>query len=93
VLHGHFSSKSKLSQVFRDLYGFKIGPEVVLAARWRPKVIMTSPFDSPIPILCRLIVEVFHLCLTVQKLFVCIFWLEIWHPGSEIWGFLGVLTL
>jgi hypothetical protein len=19
-------------------------------------------------------------------------WLEIWHPGSKIWGFLGVLT-
>jgi hypothetical protein len=62
-----------LSLVIRDFHSFKIGPEVVLAARWRTKAKMTSPFDSPTPILCRLSVEIFRLCVTVQKLFVCIY--------------------
>ena len=46
----------------------KIGSEVVLAARWRLKAEMTSPFDSPTPILYRLSVEIFRLSLTAQKL-------------------------
>jgi hypothetical protein len=45
---------------------------VVLAARWRPKAKMMSPFDSPTPILYRLPVEMLRLSLTVQKLF-CVF--------------------
>ena len=53
-----------------------MGPEVVLAARWRPRAKMTSPFDSPTPILSpilyRLSVGIFRLSLTVQKLFECI---------------------
>ena len=72
MLHWHFSSISNLSQVIRDFYGFKIGPEVALAARWRPKAKMTSSFDSPSPILYRRSVEIFCLSLTVQKLFECI---------------------
>jgi hypothetical protein len=72
VLYCHFSSISNLSQVIRDFYRVKIGPEVVLAARWRPKAKMMSPFDSPTPILPRLSVKMFRLSLTVQKLFVCI---------------------
>ena len=67
-----FASISNLSQVIRDFYIFKIGPEVVLAARWRPKHKMTLPFDSPTPILYRPSVEIFRLSLTVQKLFECI---------------------
>jgi hypothetical protein len=67
-----------------NFYSFKIGPEVVLAARWRPKAKMMSPFESPTPILYRLSVENFRVYIVI--------WLEIWHPGSEIWGFLGVLT-
>ena len=47
-------------------------PEVILAARWRPKAKMMSPFDSPTPILYGLSVENFRLSLTVQKLFECI---------------------
>ena len=73
MLRCHFSSVSKLSQVIRDFYVVKIGPEVVLAARWRPKAKMTSPFDSPTPILYRLSVEIFRLSLTVQKLFMCVY--------------------
>jgi hypothetical protein len=73
VLHWHFSSISNLSQVIHDFYSFKIGPEVVLAARWRPKAKMTTPFESPAPIWYRLSVENFRLCLTVQKLLVCIY--------------------
>ena len=72
MLHRHFSSISIVSQVIRDFYSLKIGPEVVLAARWRPTPKMTSPFDSPTPILYRLSVEIFRLSLTVQKLFECI---------------------
>ena len=49
-----------------------MGPEVVLAARWRPKAEMASPFDSPTPTLYRASVEIFRLSLTVQKLFECI---------------------
>jgi hypothetical protein len=33
---------------------------------------MTSPFDSPSPILYRLSVKIFRLSLNVQKLFECI---------------------
>ena len=51
MLQWHFSSISNLSQVIRDFYSLKIEPEVVLAARWRPKAKMMSPFDSPNPIL------------------------------------------
>ena len=54
-------------------YSLKIGPEVVLAARWRRKEKITSPFDSPTPTLYRLSVEIFRLSLTVQKLFDCIY--------------------
>ena len=43
-----------------------------MAARWRPKAKMTSPFDSPIQILYRLSVEIFRLSLTVRKLFECV---------------------
>ena len=43
-----------------------------MAARWRSKAKMMSPFDSPILILYRLSVEIFRLSLTVQKLFDCI---------------------
>ena len=50
-----------------------MGPEVVLVARWRPEPKMTSPFDSPTPILYRLSAEIFRLSLTVQKLFECIY--------------------
>jgi hypothetical protein len=93
VLYRHFSSVSNLSQVIREFYRFKIGPEIVLAARWRRKAKMTSPFDSPTPILYRLSVEIFRLCLTVQKLFVYIYLAgSNWHPGCKIWGFLGVLA-
>jgi hypothetical protein len=49
-----------------------MGPEVVLAARWRPKERMTSPFESPTPIFYRLSIQIFRLSLTVQKLFGCI---------------------
>jgi hypothetical protein len=49
---------------------------------------MASPFDSPIPILCRLSIEIFRLCLTVQKLFVCIYLAS----RSQNLGFSGVLT-
>ena len=72
MLDSHFSSISDLSQVIRDFYTLKIGPEAVLAARWRPKEKITSPFDSPTPTLYRLSVEIFRLSLTVQKLFECI---------------------
>jgi hypothetical protein len=72
VLHSNFSSISNLSQVINVFYSFKIGPEVVLAARWRRKAKMTSLFDSPTSILFRLSVDIFRLSLTVQKLFVCI---------------------
>ena len=43
-----------------------------MAARWRPKEKITSPFDSPTPTLYRLSIEIFRLSLTVQKLFGCI---------------------
>ena len=69
VLHWHFWSISNLSQVIRDFYTFKIGPEVVLGARWRSKQKMTSPFDSATLILYRWSVKIFRLSLTVQKLF------------------------
>ena len=59
-------------KLFAFFYSFKIGPEVVLAAGWRDKAKMTSPFDSPTPILCSQFVGIFHLSLTVQKLFECI---------------------
>jgi hypothetical protein len=60
--------------------------EVVLASRWRPEAKMMSPFDSPTPILYRLSVEIFR--LLPFKSYSCVFiWLEIWHPGSKIWGF------
>ena len=72
MLHRHFSSVSDLSQVIRDFDTFKIGPEVVLAARWRPKEKIQSPFDSPPPTLYRLSVDIFRLSLTVQKLFECV---------------------
>ena len=72
LINKHFFSISNLSQVIRDYYTFKIGPEVALAARWRPKAKMTSSFDSPTPILYRRSVENFSLSLTVQKLFECI---------------------
>ena len=49
-----------------------MGPEVVVAARWRPKPKMTAPFDSPTPTLYRHSVDIFRLSLTVQKLFECI---------------------
>ena len=62
-------SISKTSQVIRDFYILKVGPEVVLAAWWRPKAEMMSPFDSPVPILYRASVDIFRLSLTVQKLF------------------------
>jgi hypothetical protein len=54
---------------------FVIGPEVVLAARCCPKAKSTSTFDSPTPILYiyRLSVEILSLSLTVEKLFVCIY--------------------
>ena len=60
------------NEMLQDFDIFKIEPEVVLVARWRPKEKMTSPFDSPTPILYRLSVEFVRLFLTVQKLFVCI---------------------
>jgi hypothetical protein len=63
--------------------------EVVLAARWRPKAKMMSPFDFPIPILYRLSVEIVRLCLTVQKLFVRIYLTGNLASSSKIWGFLG----
>jgi hypothetical protein len=50
-----------------------MGSEVALVARWRPEAKMTSPFNFSTLILCRLSVEIFRLCLAVQKLFVCIF--------------------
>jgi hypothetical protein len=87
VFHQHFSSVSNLFQVIRVFYGFEMGPELALAARWRRKAKMTSPFNSPTPILYRLSVENFLLCLSVQKLFMCMYLLEIWHPGYKIWGF------
>jgi hypothetical protein len=68
-----FSSVSNVSQVIRDCYSFKIGPDVIFATKWRPKAKMMSPFDSPTLILYRLSVETFRLCLTVHKLFVCIY--------------------
>ena len=40
-----------------------------MTARWRPKIKMTLPFDSPSPILYRWSVEIFRLSLTDQKLF------------------------
>ena len=70
----------------------KIGPEVVLAARWRPKEKITSPFDSPIPNLYRLSVEIFRLSLIVQKLFVCIDLAgNLASPFQNV-GFSGILT-
>ena len=73
MLQLRFSSICNLSQIIRDLYSFKIGSEVVLAARWRPKEKITFPFDSSTPTLYRLSVEIFRLSLTVQKLFECIY--------------------
>jgi hypothetical protein len=65
MLHCHFL------HVIRDFYTFKIGPEVVLAARWRPTAEMTSSFDSP-TLICE------RLYLTVQNLFDSILiWLEV----------------
>jgi hypothetical protein len=64
---------SNISQVIRDSYSFKIGPEVILTARWHSKVNMTSPFDSSTPILCRRSVEMFCVSLIVEKLFVGIY--------------------
>jgi hypothetical protein len=43
-----------------------------LAARRRPAAKVTSPFDSPTPLLYRRPVENFRLSLTVQKLFKCV---------------------
>jgi hypothetical protein len=79
---------SNLSQVIRDFHSFKFGPEVVLAARWRPSAKMTSPFESPTPILYRVSVEVFRLSLTVQKLFVCIYLAGNLVSGFRNLGFL-----
>jgi hypothetical protein len=59
--------------VIRNFHSFKIGLEVVLAARWRPKAKMTSLFDSLTSILYRLSVEIFRQSLAVQKLFVRIY--------------------
>jgi hypothetical protein len=89
VLHGHFSSISNLSRVIHDFYSFKIGPEVVLADRWRSKAKMTSPLDSPTSILFRLSVEVSRLCLTVQKLFVYIDLAENLASRFQILGLSG----
>jgi hypothetical protein len=54
---------------------------------------MTSPFDSPTPILSRQSVEIFHLSLTVQKLFVCIYLAGNLASRFRNLGFLGILTL
>jgi hypothetical protein len=44
-----FRNFYNLSYIIRDYYTFKIGPEVVLAIRWRPTAKITSPFDFPTP--------------------------------------------
>ena len=49
-----------------------MGPEVVVAARWRPNATMTSPFDSPTPLLYKWSVGMFGVFLTVLKLCKCI---------------------
>ena len=92
VLHWHFSSISNLWHVIRDFGTFKIGPEVVFAARWHSKTKMTSPFDSPIPILCRASVKIVLYLLPFESYSSVLIWLEIWHYGSKIWEFRVVLT-
>jgi hypothetical protein len=85
----------RLSLSFHKLFAFfcfKIGPEVVLAARWRPRANMTSLFDSPTPILYRLSVEIFRLCLTVQQLFECIYLAGNLASGFHNLGFSGGLN-
>jgi hypothetical protein len=79
----HFRHKHVI-QVIRDFYLVKIGPEVVLAARWRPEAKMTSPFDSPTLILYRLSVENFRLSLTIQKLFMCVYFAAAWKFGIPV---------
>jgi hypothetical protein len=89
VLHQNFSSICNLLHVINDCYTFKIGPEVVLAARWRPTAEITSPFDSSTLILYWPSVKIFRLSLTIQKLFQCIdsagnlaFRFQIWGLGA-----------
>ena len=55
---------------------------------WRPKAKMTSPFDSPTPILYRASVEIFRISLTLQKLFECIDLAGNLAIGSQNLGFL-----
>jgi hypothetical protein len=87
VLHSHVSTICNLSQVIRDFYRVKIGPEVVLATRWRPEAKMTSLFDSPTPIMYRLSVEIFrHVSYHSKVIHVCLFGIP------KIWGFWGILT-
>ena len=69
-----------------------MGPEVVLAARWRPKEKISSPFDSLTPTLYRHFAEIFRLSLTVQKLFECIYLAGNLASRFQNLEFSGVLT-
>jgi hypothetical protein len=54
---------------FYTLHTFNIGPEVVLAARWRPAAEIKSSLDSPISY--RQSVGIFRQSFTVQNLLKC----------------------
>jgi hypothetical protein len=93
VLHWYFSSISNIWQVIHDYYSFKIGPEVVLVARWRRKakndvtVRFSDPIRSRLCTGCPLEFSVYVLPFkSYSRVFI---WLEIWHHGSKIWSFLG----
>jgi hypothetical protein len=79
-----FSSISKLSHLIRDFHTFKIGPEVVLAARWRPKAEMASRLDySSREAISKALLEFFIYLLPFKRYSSVLNWLEIWHSGSK----------
>ena len=83
----HFLSISNLWHVIRNFDTFKIGPQVVLAARWRPKAKWRhrSILRPRICVGCPL--KFFVYLLPFKSYSSVLIWLEIWHPGSKIWGF------
>jgi hypothetical protein len=56
-------------QVLRDFHSFKIGPDVVLAARGSFGVNLKELFDSPTSVCYSCYIDIFHLSLTFHKLF------------------------
>jgi hypothetical protein len=84
-----FSSSSNLSHVIRDFYTFKIGPEVVVGARWRPRAEIASRFGSPILILYSGPLEIFIYILPFKSYSSVWIWVEIWHSDKNNLGYSG----